>query len=81
MPVDVVTRNVIVQILATNAPNGIDMTAISEVRLDRGAPGLTRSSRHRSERLARDPCRVVDHPSPTSEPVDQAWQAGECSAT
>ena len=33
MPVDVMTKNVTVQILATNAPNGINMTAISEVRL------------------------------------------------
>ena len=31
LPVSVTTRNVIVQILATNQPNGIDMTAISEV--------------------------------------------------
>ncbi len=31
--VDIVTRNVTVQILATNAPNGIDMTPISEIRL------------------------------------------------
>ena len=34
---DVVTKNVTVQILATNPPNGINMTAISEVRLS-GVP-------------------------------------------
>ena len=33
LPVSVTTRNVIVQVMATNEPNGIDMTAISEVRL------------------------------------------------
>jgi len=33
MPVDVMSKNVTVQILATNPPNGINMTAISEVRL------------------------------------------------
>jgi hypothetical protein len=33
MPVDVVTRNVTLQILGTNPPNGIDMTPISEIRL------------------------------------------------
>jgi hypothetical protein len=31
--VDVVTRNVTMQILATNQPNGTNMTAISEIRL------------------------------------------------
>jgi hypothetical protein len=36
--VDIVTRNVILQILATNAPNGFDMTPISEIRLG-GLPG------------------------------------------
>ena len=33
LPVSVTTRNVIMQVMATNEPNGIDMTAISEVRL------------------------------------------------
>jgi hypothetical protein len=33
LPVSVTTRNVIMQIMATNAPDGIDMMAISEVRL------------------------------------------------
>ena len=33
LPVSVTTRNVIVQVMATNQPNGIDMTAISEIRL------------------------------------------------
>jgi hypothetical protein len=33
LPVSVTTRNVLLQILATNEPNGIDMTAISEIRM------------------------------------------------
>jgi hypothetical protein len=37
MPVNVTTRNVTMQIMATNEPNGIDMTAISEIRLG-GSP-------------------------------------------
>ena len=33
LAVDVVTKNVTVRILATNPPNGINMTAVSEIRL------------------------------------------------
>lgn len=39
LPVDVVTKNVTLRILVTNPPVGINMTAISEVRLTAVAPG------------------------------------------